>query len=518
VAGALSVFGAVGAGAIGPATPTPPAPGSTSGPVQNDCTSPNPQGPGTIVNPTVTAVSVVSPDSELYPTGATAAVQGVLSVTIPGAYQQQVISNLPAIPGLQLNAVGVTVKSGTVNAVDATGAVKGSFTFNFGAGTLQTGAVNTGQAGTTFTVPIAGSVTTSGSDGDIVGFVPGAVIVDGYLDVAIATQTLACNSAVVNNQDATVDAGEGVAFGLPVPAAPAAAINLVATNPTVPAQSTTVSSASPSSTYQATANSAVPQISIAGGGIDPSPSTGAAITNYAIAPASATGTASINASTGLITYLPPNNQFAGPETFTVTVTDALGAQGSGVVTLNVVAGDATNADVTVAVSGANGAQLFIPKCGANTAVKSAPCPTISLTAINLNGRKQTSTGSIGQITVVDARGLPLPWSLTAKLAGDLQNQAPPSGSLASDGNNRIESDQLTMQGQTCAVDLLNNGGGLYSTTTAGSAGTLDQTVTVCQAAIGQSGGTFLANANLSLNVNPDIYVGTYLGTINFLLA
>ena len=134
--------------------------------------------------------------------------------------------------------------------------------------------------------------------------------------------------------------------------------------------------------------------------------------------------------------------------------------------------------------------------------------------ITLNGRPQESTGTLNQLTVVDSRGLPLTWELAAQLVGPLVNSTPPSGTDETTGNNQIQADQMTLQGQTCNVLF----GGDFSATTPGAPGTLDGPVTGCQAAVGSSGGTFTADAGLSLNVNPDIYVGGYTGTINFLLA
>ena len=53
--------------------------------------------------------------------------------------------------------------------------------------------------------------------------------------------------------------------------------------------------------------------------------------------------------------------------------------------------------------------------------------TVPMSGVQLNGQAQTSTGTLNQLTVVDARGLPLPWTLTAQLADDLVNSTPPSG-------------------------------------------------------------------------------------------
>lgn len=506
----IGVFGATGAGAAG----GPTSNGPSANTQQSDCTSSSTLG-GTRTLPFVTTLAGSASDTNVYPSGATVGFTGAIAVTIPGQVVAQTAAG-SAASGATLTQIGI-VDEGV--SVAASNTVSGGFSVAGTGAQLQTpDPVN----GNTFIIPVSGNVVSSGTNGGFINFSQGTLniafnlTVNGAINIPFSAAT-----CVTNNQNGVLNAGEAqganpdgtpngvvVEFGLPYPPAPAATTALVATNPTVTNLSTTVSSAAPTSQVQMVIAPATPQ---APGGT-PSP-----ISTVTIAPTGAVGAATITTG-GLVTYTPPNNQFSGTEVFTVTATDASGQVGTGTLTLSVVAGDATSADVTVSVSGAVGAQLFIPACGGNTAAKSAPCPTIVLSAINLNGKKQTATGNIGQVTVVDARGLPLPWALTAKLAGPLQNQLPPSGSLPGDGNNRIESNQLTMSGQTCAVDTANNGGGLYSATTAGAAGTLNNSVTVCQAAIGQSGGTFLANASLSLNVNPDIYVGTYLGTINFLLA
>ena len=455
-----------------------------------------------MVNPTIVTIAGQSPDTDLYPTGAVAAWGGQLSVTVPAAVTQDVIDNLPAIPGLALTNIGVRVRSVEIVASNTQ---SGGFTYNVPAPVIQKEAPDL-VAGNTFLLPdvIQQAVASNGVDGGTIGFTVGAVLVDTILDLTLQPNTsLTCLSAVTNNGDGTVDPGEGPTFGI-VPQ-PSAIISLNATSPTVAPVSATVSSAAATSTVAVPGTKAVPQISNAAGGV--SSGTAANITGYAVAPDSAVGTATVSP-TGVVTYTPPNNTFEGIETFTVTATDALGQSGIGTLTLDVKAGDSAEQVVNLEVTPG---QLFIQECGPGDAP--ATC-TVTMSAVQLNGKPQTSTGTLNQLTVVDARGLPLPWTLTAQLAGPLQNTTPPAPTTGTEGNNRIEADQMTLQDQSCAVVF----GGDYSATTAGTAGTLDGTVTVCQAAVGASGGTFSANANLSLNVNPDIYVGSYTGTINFLLA
>jgi hypothetical protein len=506
-AGVVGVLGTTGAGAAGGPTTNGPAANTQ----QSDCTSSNAAG-GTRTLTFVTTLSGSASDTNVYPKGATVGYSGALVVTIPGAVVAATQAG-SAAQGVSVTAIGINDEGVSVA---ASSTVSGGFSMAATGPQLQApDPVN----GNTFIIPVSGSVVSNGADGGTVNFTQGALKIGFDLTVSVPLNLPFTNaSCVANNQNGVVDAGEAsvpdalgnptttpAEFGLPYPAAPSATTALVRTNPTVTATSATVSSAAATSQIQVPIAVAVPQ---APGG------TPAAITSVTVTPLSAVGSAIVSP-TGLVTYTPPNNTFQAPETFTVAVTDALGGTASATLTLDVKAGDATSALVNLTV---NPGSLIIPACGGNVAAQAAPCPAITMSSITLNGKKQTSTGQIGQVTVIDARGLPLTWALSAKLAGPLQNTTIPGGSSASDGNNRIEMNQMTMLGQACAVDVANGGGGLYSATTPGVTGTLNNSVTVCQAAIGAAGGTFLANANLSLNVNPDVYVGSYQGTINFLLS
>ena len=54
--------------------------------------------------------------------------------------------------------------------------------------------------------------------------------------------------------------------------------------------------------------------------------------------------------------------------------------------------------------------------------------------------------------------------------------------------------------------------------TAGAAGTPDSPVTVCTAAVGSSGGSFTADADLELTVPASVLAGNYTGTITFIVS
>ena len=147
-------------------------------------------------------------------------------------------------------------------------------------------------------------------------------------------------------------------------------ISLVATSPTVAPVSATVSSTAATSNVAVPGTKAVPQISIAAGGV--SSGTAAAIVDYAVTDATgASGSAQfVNAASPVLTYTPPSNVFEGVEVFEVTVTDALGATGTGLVTLDVKAGDSADQIVLLEVTPGDG--LYIEECGPGDVPATAP--------------------------------------------------------------------------------------------------------------------------------------------------
>jgi hypothetical protein len=132
-----------------------------------------------------------------------------------------------------------------------------------------------------------------------------------------------------------------------------------------------------------------------------------------------------------------------------------------------------------------------------------------MSAVNLDGDPHTSTGALHQVTVSDARGVPVAWTLTATMPVALANS---DGSL-SGPNSQIPASNLTLSGAACAPEA----GNLNSAPTAGSSGTLDGIVTICSAVAGSNTGGFTANGNLALFVPSSTYAGTYTGTINLIV-
>jgi hypothetical protein len=130
-------------------------------------------------------------------------------------------------------------------------------------------------------------------------------------------------------------------------------------------------------------------------------------------------------------------------------------------------------------------------------------------AVTLDGTTQTTNAAINQVTVVDARGLNVGWSLTAQLDGPLTNENWTLGGV----NAEIAETNLLMQNQLCSIV-----DGPGATVVPGTAGTLDSPVTVCTAPVGSSGGTFTADADLELTVPASLLAGNYTGTITFIVS
>ena len=247
------------------------------------------------------------------------------------------------------------------------------------------------------------------------------------------------------------------------------------------------------------------------------------ISSWAISPVSAAGSATLsNTGAGnstVIQYSPPASDFAGIETFELTASDGVTST-TVPVTIKVLAGDSLAQNVVQQVNAGVLDLLACPDPGPpvgapDTDPDPADCD-INMTPVDLDGTTQTSTGSINEVTVIDARGLPLDWSLTAQLAGPLTN----GNTLLTGPNKQIQASNLSAHNLDCQVVDGNTDGGVADTFEGDLVvDTLDQAVTLCTAAAATgNGGTFTANADLELIVPASVYYGTYTGTINFIVA
>ncbi|GAA4982412.1 hypothetical protein GCM10023205_59810 [Yinghuangia aomiensis] len=124
--------------------------------------------------------------------------------------------------------------------------------------------------------------------------------------------------------------------------------------------------------------------------------------------------------------------------------------------------------------------------------------------VTLNGEAQTVKANLNQVTVLDARGGNLGWSLTGSMT-DL---------VAANGTDKIPAGNLAWT-PSCAA-----GAGSLSTVASGTAGALGQTPsTLCSVtADGKtSGGNFTAEAEVSLTTPKFGAAGSYTGTLTLTL-
>jgi len=142
---------------------------------------------------------------------------------------------------------------------------------------------------------------------------------------------------------------------------------------------------------------------------------------------------------------------------------------------------------------------------------------VSLSPVTLSGAFANSTGNMNSVLVVDARGTEGGWSLTGQLQSDFSNSTPHGATV----DNTIPADFLTWNP---SVSLPLSGGGptgVLSQVAAGPSATLNNlsgaAKTLCSAAPGGGGGSYLCNATLSLAVPPYDAIGTYSAIMNLVL-
>ena len=203
-----------------------------------------------------------------------------------------------------------------------------------------------------------------------------------------------------------------------------------------------------------------------------------------------------------VTFNAPNN--SATCTIGVTVEDANTTSTVAVLHITVAAGDSLQQDVTQEVAPG---VLDLLACGDTTPDPATCGPEMS--AITLNGSDRSTTGAIEQVTVLDARGGPIAWSLTAQLDGDLTN-----GNSALTGPNAVIDDALLEITPTCATAP----GSSNADPADGAGGSLEVARAVCSAVSGQNTGSFLVDGDLDLTVPSTTYAGTYTGTINFIVS
>lgn len=135
---------------------------------------------------------------------------------------------------------------------------------------------------------------------------------------------------------------------------------------------------------------------------------------------------------------------------------------------------------------------------------------VTMAPVQLDGTQLSSTGSLADVTITDARGSLVGWSVTATMS-DL--------TLSGGGtNSTIVASNMTLT-PTCAPSSATTG-----SSTGITAGGLAQAfgganpVSLCTAAVGQGGGTYAVDGGLSLVIPATIRSGSYTSTITVLLT
>ncbi|KQW47694.1 hypothetical protein ASC77_14795 [Nocardioides sp. Root1257] len=150
--------------------------------------------------------------------------------------------------------------------------------------------------------------------------------------------------------------------------------------------------------------------------------------------------------------------------------------------------------------------------------------TVSMGNTVLNGHQQTRSGNLNTVTVTDTRGTNPGWTLTGQLAGDFINATPgnENGNTHATGvepnsHNRIPASNLSW---TPGVSLADPTDGLVGDVAAGAPAALSKSTarTLAIAGLGGGGGTWQADAALSLIVPSYVNNGVYSATLDLVLG
>ncbi|MBA2954605.1 hypothetical protein GON03_09730 [Nocardioides sp. MAH-18] len=224
-----------------------------------------------------------------------------------------------------------------------------------------------------------------------------------------------------------------------------------------------------------------------------------------------TGSATVDASghlSGTITVNTANEALGSNDVIVTQATSGLTATAS----LNISSIPTLHQDIN---------EIVLPGSGLGDTQSAS---TVNLSATTLNGHVQTATGSLNQVTVTDTRGTNAGWTLTGRLAGDFINATPgnENGNTTATGvepnsHNRIPASNLSWNP---AVSLAVPTDGLPGDVAAGSTTALSKTVakTLAVAGVGGGGGTWQADAALSLTVPAYVNKGTYTATLDLVLG
>ena len=135
---------------------------------------------------------------------------------------------------------------------------------------------------------------------------------------------------------------------------------------------------------------------------------------------------------------------------------------------------------------------------------------IAMSGVTLNGQQQTSTGQLNNVTITDARGSLVGWTVTATMS----NLVRPGGA----SNSTIAAANMSVT-PGCAPQSATSG-----STTGITVGGPNQAfggaspVGLCLAAAGEGGGTYTVTGGLTLTVPATIRSGGYSSTLTILLV
>ena len=148
--------------------------------------------------------------------------------------------------------------------------------------------------------------------------------------------------------------------------------------------------------------------------------------------------------------------------------------------------------------------------------------TVNMGNTVLNGHVQTRTGVLNTVTVQDTRGTNVGWVLNGQLAGDFVNATPGhenhnTNGGVTDPHNNIPASNLSW---TPSVSLAVPTDGLLGDVGPGPAASLSKTTakTLAIAPDGGGGGTWQADAALSLIVPSYVNSGVYSATLDLVLG
>lgn len=478
--GPLAVLIAVGmvAAVLSVATLSSPA-GAAPQTVVYDCGIP--LAAGTTAPITVqydgTAPTAVRPDAaDVTVSGITATV--ILDPTfVSGLLQGFIDAGFPAPSTIDFTATVGIASSGPVTPADT--APQGPLA-------SQSGPQAPNPAGNSFTFLLADETFANAGavDGDVAGFLPGAASTAAFiLEADTVPLAIGINGCVLADGVTPTTSGSPPSGAVSPPPAPFAETLFENAAPVANGQSVQVIKDNP----KAITLTASDDVAVASYAIDTPPANGTVVLDDPVA--------------GTATYT-PDPGFEGSDSFTFTATDDEGKTGAAAtVTLTVVGGDSKDQILNQEIIGD---RLYLDQLEDGI---------LTMSPVTLDGATQYRDISMDDLRVRDARGNPASgWALDAKvLNGGLAHT---DGATAALPGGVIPDDKVSLDSISCTVT---DGAPVAAVESVGAGGSFGSgaSVFLCDALGPTSGGSFLADGTVRLEVPPYVYTGIYSGTIQF---